>query len=349
MASPLRKFRLSTIVGERLRIEQVVAVFRTFRLNYRLNYRLNSTLRGEFVPLIQDCQLRGAYIMSLLTIGRGPASYNYYVLRGVLDETIIEEMQGVAAELPRQGGGVYSHSSANTMFAYLDRMPALVKKLPQLLDGIHCVGTNFFCSDPTDPKMDSHGEWHTGHSLYFGVGGVSMTMWIPLQDIDEKTGGRLKIYNGEHIAEIDDLLQCQVKKTGNSISNKHSLLQYLNHELEADYQIEDMKVGDVLLFDEMLPHQAEKCNIRREVMALRLIVGDYTLNKPLIQEVIDRYDTTPGEINHASEYLENLIQYNEYDLHDNRSPDDPPREAMPISVGRRAMLDRVLKRFIPGS
>lgn len=54
--------------------------------------------------------------MSLVTIGRGPACYNYYVLRGVIDQTVINEIRAVADALPRQGG-IYSRSAANTMFA----------------------------------------------------------------------------------------------------------------------------------------------------------------------------------------------------------------------------------------
>jgi len=285
--------------------------------------------------------------MSLLSIGRGPASFNYYVLRGVIDETVIKEIRAVAEALPRQGG-IYSRSAANTMYAYLDRIPSLVSLLPQLLDNLHSIGTNFFCSEPTNPKLADHGEWHTGHSLYFGVRGAAMTMWVPLQDLNEETGGRLKIYNGKYISQMDDLLTCQVRNIGNSISNKHSILQYLNHELEDNCEIPNMSVGDALIFDEMLPHQAEKCLIHREVLAIRLVIGDYSLDRELIQQVIDRYNTTPGEISYAVEYLENLLKYGEYDLTGSadRSPQDPPREPMPEGIGEgRALYQRVRERL----
>lgn len=290
--------------------------------------------------------------MSLLTIGRGPASYNYYVLRGILDDAVLNEVRAVAKALPRQGG-IYSRSAANTMFAYLDRMPLLSALLPQLLDDLHCIGTNFFCSDPTNPSLSDHGEWHTGHSLYFGVkGGVAMTMWIPLQDVNEETGGRLKMYNGEYISQIDELLQCQVRNVGNSISNKHSLLQYLNHELEDETRVENMSVGDVLIFDEMLPHQAEKCLIEREVLAIRLVIGDFSLDRELIQSVIDRYNSQPGEVAYAVEYLENLLKHGEYDFAGaaERSPGDLPREDLPVGVSpARAMVQRVKARLRPGA
>lgn len=286
--------------------------------------------------------------MALVNIGRGPVSYNYYVLRGILDETIIEEIRSVVQLLPRQEG-LYSRSGLNKMYVYLDKMPSLVALLPQLFDDLHIIGSNFFCSEPTDPKQESHGEWHTGHSLYFGVeGGTAMTLWIPLQDLNDETGGRLKLYNGQYISQMDDLLDCQVRHAGNSISNKHSILQFLNHELESNYKAENMSVGDVLLFDEMLPHQAEKCRIHREVFAVRLVLGNYSLNKELIQKVITRYQTVPGENNFAVEYLENLLEYKEYKFPGSpeRTHLDSIQETMPAeSVSGRTVFQRVRERL----
>jgi hypothetical protein len=285
--------------------------------------------------------------MSLLNIGRGSSSYNYYVLRGVIDEAIIKEARAVAQSLPQQKG-LYSRSGSNKMYVYLDRIPSLAALLPQLFEDLHIIGSNFFCSEPTDPKRDSHGEWHTGHSLYFGVGGVAMTLWIPLQDMNEETGGRLKLYNGKYISQIDDLLNCQVRHIGNSISNEHSILKFLNHELDSGCKVENMSVGDALLFDEMLPHQAEKCLIHREAIAVRLVLGDYALDKELIQRVLERYKTVPGEISYAAEYLENLLEYGEYKLpgSSERSQLDAPTETMPVeSAPRRTLWTRVREKL----
>ena len=285
--------------------------------------------------------------MSLLNIGRGSSSYNYYVLRGVIDEAIINEARAVAQSLPQQKG-LYSRSGSNKMYVYLDRIPSLVALLPQLFEDLHIIGSNFFCSEPTDPKRDSHGEWHTGHSLYFGVGGVAMTLWIPLQDMNEETGGRLKLYNGKYISQIDDLLNCQVRHTGNSISNDHSILKFLNHELDSGCKAENMSVGDALLFDEMLPHQAEKCFIHREAIAVRLVLGDYALDKELIQRVLDRYKTVPGEIDYAAEYLQNLLEYGEYKLPGSleRAQLDAPTETMPVeSAPKRTLWTRVREKL----
>jgi len=286
--------------------------------------------------------------MSLLNIGRGSSSYNYYALRGILDEAVIAEARAVAASLPQQKG-VYSRSGSNKMYVYLDRLPSLVALLPQLFDHLHIIGSNFFCSEPTNPKQDSHGEWHTGHSLYFGVRGSAMTLWIPLQDLNEDTGGRLKLYNGKYISQIDDLLNCQVRHTGNSISNEHSILKFLNHELESGCKIENMCVGDALLFDEMLPHQAEKCRIHREALAVRLVLGDYSLDKELIQQVLKRYETVPGEIGYAGEYLENLLEYGEYQFPGSaeRTQIDPPTETMPVEEPelKRNLWTRVRERM----
>jgi len=285
--------------------------------------------------------------MSLLNIGRGSSSYNYYVLRGVIDETIINETRAVAQSLPQQKG-LYSRSGSNKMYVYLDRIPSLVALLPQLFEDLHIIGSNFFCSEPTDPKRESHGEWHTGHSLYFGVGGVAMTLWIPLQDMNEKTGGRLKLYNGKYISQIDDLLNCQVRHIGNSISNEHSILKFLNHELDSGCKVENMSVGDALLFDEMLPHQAEKCLIHREAIAVRLVLGDYALDKELIQRVLERYKTGPGEIDYAAEYLQNLLEYGEYKLpgSSERAQLDAPTETMPVeSAPRRTLWTRVREKL----
>lgn|SRR6476661_4285563 len=285
--------------------------------------------------------------MSLLNIGRGSSSYNYYVLRGVIDEAIIKEARAVAQSLPQQKG-LYSRSGSNKMYVYLDRIPSLVALLPQLFEDLHIIGSNFFCSEPTDPKRESHGEWHTGHSLYFGVGGVAMTLWIPLQDMNEETGGRLKLYNGKYISQIDDLLNCQVRHTGNSISNDHSILKFLNHELDSGCKVENMSVGDALLFDEMLPHQAEKCFIHREAIAVRLVLGDYALDKELIQRVLDRYKTVPGEIAYAGEYLQNLLEYGEYKLPGSleRSQLDAPTETMPVeSAPKRTLWTRVREKL----
>jgi len=286
--------------------------------------------------------------MSLINIGRGPSCYNYYVLKCLLDKTVIDEARSVARSLPKQGG-IYSRSGENKMYVYLDKIPSLVALLPQLFDDLHIVGSNFFCSEPTDSKQDTHGEWHTGHSLYFGVGGTAYTLWIPLQDLNEETGGRLKLYNGKYISQIDDLLNCQVRHVGNSISNEHSILKFLNHELDSGCKIENMSVGDALLFDEMLPHQAEKCSIHREVLAVRLVIGDYSLDKELIQRVLTRYRTVPGECSYASEYLENLLKYGEYKLpgSTDRVQLDTLTEAMPIekSASTGTLWQRVRERI----
>ncbi|MFT5288571.1 MAG: hypothetical protein ACI8QS_002050 [Planctomycetota bacterium] len=259
--------------------------------------------------------------MSLIKIGQGPASYNYYLLRGIIDDNVIKEARAVANALPEQGG-LYSKSGANRMYAYLDQIPSLVALLPQLFDDLHIVGSNYFVSKPTDKGQETLGEWHTGHSLYFGVRGAAMTLWIPLQDLNEDTGGRLKMYNGRYISQMDDLLKCHVQDKGNSISNQHSILNFLNHELDEGCSVENMRAGDALVFDEMLPHQAERCLINREVLAVRLVLGDYALDRPLIEKVLERYKTVPGEISYAAEYLENLLKYGEYKL-----PGTPERAA----------------------
>jgi len=266
--------------------------------------------------------------MSLLDIRQGPTSYNYYVLRGVLDDEVLGEIRAVAAALPDQGGA-YSRSSLNRMYAYLDRMPTLYLTLNQLFDDIHIIGSNMFCSEPMDPSAPPLGEWHTGHSLYFGVNGQAMTMWIPLQDLDEETGGRLKMYNGRHISQIDDLLDCQVRNIGNSISNEHSILKFLNEELNEGCTIPDMKAGDLLLFDEMLPHQAENCRIHREAFAVRIVLGEYTLDEEVIEQVLERYRTRPGEIGYARELNQNLLKFGEYQ--------PPGASGRPADIGDDAM------------
>ena len=109
-----------------------------------------------------------------------------------------------------------------------------------------------------------------------------------------------------------------------------------------------MSVGDALLFDEMLPHQAEKCLIHREAIAVRLVLGDYALDKELIQRVLERYKTVPGEISYAAEYLENLLEYGEYKLpgSSERSQLDAPTETMPVeSAPRRTLWTRVREKL----
>ena len=95
-----------------------------------------------------------------------------------------------------------------------------------------------------------------------------------------------------------------------------------------------MRLGDALLFDEMLPHQAEKCLVSRNVLAVRLVLGKYSLDKDLINQVIERYKTVPGENLFAMEYLENLLKYEEYKLPDSleRAQSDSLKETMPIAV-----------------
>lgn len=281
--------------------------------------------------------------MALLTIGRGPSSFNYYVFRDVLDREVVAEVRAAADRLPDQNG-TYDRSTENKMFAYLDEMPMLVRRLQELFDDIHLLGSNFFCSSPTRSRRAEHGDWHTGHSLYFGVNGAPMTMWIPLQDLDDETGGRLKIYNGELIRQIDDLLKCQVKDVGNSISPHHSLLKFLTHELERGCVRPNLSAGDILLFDEMLPHQAEKCLIDRRVLAMRVVLGDYSLDTDLIQQVLDRYQTRSGETSTGAAFLANLAKYREYSPpgSPDRPSSDPPVEALPADFHvRRSLLERV--------
>jgi hypothetical protein len=290
--------------------------------------------------------------MPLFKLGRGPTSYNYYLLRGVMDEKAISEARAATAALPAMGG-IYSKTAENKMYTHLDLTPTLVETLNLLFDDFHIIGSNFFCSEPTEPGKAAHGEWHSGHSLYFGVKGAAMTLWIPLQDLNDETGGRLKIYNGEYISQMDDLLNVQVETRGNSISNAHSILSFLNAELEEHAKAESMNVGDALLFDEMLPHQAEKCLIKRDVLAIRLVFGEYDLDRPLIESVIRRYETAPGEANHAQEFLENLLEFREYELPGtgSRAAAGAPEEA-PLRVveqPNQSLFQRVRGRLRVGS
>lgn len=276
-----------------------------------------------------------------MKIGRGAQSYNYYVLRDLIDQEIIDEIRAVGKQLP-DTGGTYSKSGDNRMSLFLDQMPKLVALLPQIFDDLHVIGSNFFISEPCAPDAENLGAWHTGHSLYFGVNGVAMTLWIPLQDLDDSTGGRLKMYNGKLIPEIDRLLDEQVKMNGNSISNKHSILQFFNSHLEEEKCVDSLKAGDVLLFDEMLPHGAETCSIHREVFALRLVIGDYSLNRPLIEQTIERYRSQPGECDFAVEYLENLLAFEEYPL-DGKGPKNPTQEKWPEPSAMSTLKSRVKK------
>ncbi len=252
--------------------------------------------------------------MALLAIGQGPASYNHYLLREVLDQEVLAEALRVKETLVDIEGSEYSRSLVNRIYGYLDHMPRLVERVRELFEDVHILGSNFFCSAPTEPERDSVGDWHSGHSLYFGIeGNIAQTLWIPLHDVNENTGGRLKVYNGDYIAQMDDLLQRQVLSAGNSISNDHCILKFLGAELESGAQAHDMHAGDVLLFDGMLPHQAEGCRVERSVLTLRLVLGNYTLNRERILEVIRRYVNEPGECNHAMEYLVNLLRHGEFD------------------------------------
>ena len=249
----------------------------------------------------------------------------------------------MASALPQRPGETYSRSPENKIYAYLDRMPLLVATLRELSDDVHIIGSNYFCSEPTDPKAEAHGEWHSGHSLYFGVRGAAMTLWIPLQDLAEKTGGCLKIYNGRYISQMDDLLKCQVRHTGNSIVNKQSILGFLNHELEAGAKVENVFVCDALLFDEMLPHQAEKCYIQREVLAVRLVLGDYALDRELIEKVLARYKNVPGEIPYGAEYLRNLLKLGEYREPGSSGRPDRSKEPLP---GEASLWQRARRRLV---
>lgn len=290
--------------------------------------------------------------MSQITIARGPNCYNYYVLRNIFDEKVIEEARSVVSMLPSLGG-VYSLSAANTVYAYMDKMPTLVDRLYENFADVHILGSNFFCSEPTPSDREELGDWHAGHSLYFGIeGGAPYTLWIPLQDVNEETGGRLKMYNGKYISQMDDLLDCQVKTTGNSISNKDSILKFLTNELNDNFTVPSLSVGDGLLFDEMLPHQAEKCHIQRNVLAVRLVLGDFTLNRELIQKVLTRYDTVPGEDSTAREFLENLLEFKEYKRPDpsKQEPLNIERDPMPVAnMTKPTVLERAKRRLRRGA
>ena len=85
--------------------------------------------------------------MSQIEIARGPVCHNYYVLRGIFDEQVIEEARSVVGLLPKMGG-MYSLTAANKVYAYLDKMPTLVERLYDLFADLHIIGSNFgFCPD----------------------------------------------------------------------------------------------------------------------------------------------------------------------------------------------------------
>lgn len=161
-------------------------------------------------------------------------------------------------------------------------LPSLEARLKELLPDMMIYSTNYFCGDKQNGE---YSDWHTGinFSKVFVGEPDTCTVWVPLQNLSEETGGRLWFYNGEYLDSVVDLLKATDKKT---YLFQYIMMSLFTKELEANKVTEDCQLGDAFLFWETNPHCVDKlCKIKREVLSIRMIKRGSVVDTEFLKEL----------------------------------------------------------------
>jgi len=165
-------------------------------------------------------------------------------------------------------------------------LPRFEAKLKQLFPGMIVYRTVYLAGEVDGGRYSG---WHTD---YNGTKAFktkvkhprAYNLWVPLQPLNEETGGRLWFYDGPHMKNIENVLRLCHKK---SMILQYMLLGLLKDELDAHQATENMEFGDALLFSEIRPHKVDtSCKVQREVFTCWLIDEDAVLDDEFIDEVI---------------------------------------------------------------
>lgn len=162
------------------------------------------------------------------------------------------------------------------------KIPALEKKMDELFPDMQIFATHWFSGEA---GAKNYSDWHTGINFQKTFVGhpLIITVWIPLQELTSKTGGRLWFYNGPLLPHIIH--------TTRGVDKKNYLFQYymlylMKNALEQHKITEDCAFGDGFVFKEIMPHAVDtECNIHREIISVRLIEKGAVIDQKFIDEV----------------------------------------------------------------
>lgn len=125
----------------------------------------------------------------------------------------------------------------------------------QLLHEFRSLGASFLCKTPgIDSEMPIHQDWSiVDESNYF-----SATIWVPLQDVDEKNGA-LSVIPGSH--------QFAKGMRGPSLP---PLIDNVYHLLKEKLQLVPLKAGEAIVFNHALMHASPPNLSEKERWALTI-------------------------------------------------------------------------------
>jgi len=162
-------------------------------------------------------------------------------------------------------------------------LPSLEEKLAKLFPDMMVFTTHYFTGAK---EKGQYSGWHTGINLskLFIGNPDTCTVWIPLQTLSEKTGGRLWFYNGEYLQSFMDILRLCDKK--NNIA-QYLILKLIEEELEKCKITDDCNFGDAFLFWEINPHKVDtECIIvPREILSVRLVKKGCVIDEAFLEEL----------------------------------------------------------------
>jgi len=209
-----------------------------------------------------------------------PPEKTYKVLRNIFTE----EDAAIAREFFRNKSTLDLTGTDYTAVSVNDycKIPALEKKMDELFPDMQIFATHWFSGEA---GAKNYSDWHTGINFQKTFVGhpLIITVWIPLQDLTSKTNGRLWFYNGPLLPHIIH--------TTRGVDKKNYLFQYymlylMKNALEQHKITEDCAFGDGFVFKEIMPHAVDtECNIKREIISVRLIEKGAVIDQKFIDEV----------------------------------------------------------------
>jgi len=161
------------------------------------------------------------------------------------------------------------------------KLPELEKAFAELFPQMQIFATHWFSGE-----SKNYSDWHTGINFQKAFKGnpLIVTVWIPLQELTSKTGGRLWFYNGPLLPHII--------ATTRGVNKKNYIFQYymlylMKDALEKNKITEDCAFGDAFAFKEIIPHAVDfDCVIKREILSVRLIEKGAQLDQEFIDDII---------------------------------------------------------------
>jgi len=143
----------------------------------------------------------------------------------------------------------------------------LTERIQKRFPGYKVFSAHYFRSEKERAVLS---DWHNGLNFAKVFKGHPdlKSLWIPLQDVNQKTGGQLWFYNGPLAKQLEDISRAADKRSSNL---QNLLLGHLRKELDAHAVTADVRFGEGLLFSMMVPHCVYSDSTGpREVVSIRL-------------------------------------------------------------------------------